>query len=120
VGAATATPDRTVIALEGDGSAMYTLQALWTMARENLNVRVLLSANHGYQILKSELARIGAGKSERRATAVLCIDNPTLDWGALANGHGVTASRVDNLDSLASEFRRALASHGPNLIEVVM
>ena len=119
-GAAIASPDRTVVVLEGDGSAMYTLQALWTMARENLNVKILVFANRGYQILKSELASIGAGKSERKATAILTVDNPALDWVALAKGHGVAASRVDNLDSLASEFRRALASHGPNLIEVVM
>ena len=119
-GAAIASPERTVVVLEGDGSGMYTLQALWTMARENLNVKVLVFANHGYQILKSELASINAGKSEGKATPILTLDNPTLDWVALAKGHGVAASRVDNLDSLASEFRRALTSHGPNLIEVAM
>ena len=119
-GAAIASPDRTVVALEGDGSAMYTLQALWTMARENLNVKILVFANRGYQILKAELANITAGKPERRANGILTMDNPALDWVALAKGHGVAASRVDNLDSFASEFRRALASHGPNLIEVAM
>jgi acetolactate synthase-1/2/3 large subunit len=77
-------------------------------------------ANRGYQILKAELANITAGKPERKANGILTMDNPALDWVALAKGHGVAASRVDNLDSLASEFRRALASHGPNLIEVAM
>jgi acetolactate synthase I/II/III large subunit len=119
-GAAIASPDRTVIVLEGDGSAMYTLQALWTMARESLNIKILVFANRGYQILKAELANITAGKPERKATGILTMDNPALDWVALAKGHGVAASRVDDLDSLASEFRRALASRGPNLIEVVM
>ena len=119
-GAAIASPDRTVVVLEGDGSAMYTLQALWTMARENLNVKILVFANRGYQILKAELANITAGKPERKANGILTMDNPALDWVALAKGHGVAASHVDNLGSLASEFRRALASHGPNLIEVAM
>ena len=119
-GAAIASPDRTVIVLEGDGSAMYTLQALWTMARESLNIKILVFANRGYHILKAELAHITADKPERKATGLLTMDNPALDWVALAKGHGVAASRVDDLDSLASEFRRALASRGPNLIEVVM
>ena len=119
-GAAIASPDRTVVVLEGDGSAMYTLQALWTMARESLNIKILLFANRGYQILKAELANVGADLSEGKATAILTIDRPVLDWVALAKGHGVAASRVSDLDSLAFELRRALASHGPHLIEVVM
>jgi acetolactate synthase-1/2/3 large subunit len=120
VGAAIASPDRTVVVLEGDGSAMYTLQALWTMARESLNIKILVFANRGYEILKTELANVGAGIPERKATGVLTIDHPALDWVALAKGHGVAASRVDDLDSLASEFYHALASRGPHLIEVAM
>jgi acetolactate synthase I/II/III large subunit len=119
-GAAIAAADRTVVVLEGDGSAMYTLQALWTMARESLNIKILVFANRGYQILKGELANIGASKPDGRATGILSMDNPALDWVAIAKGNRVAASRVDDLDSLASEFRRALASRGPNLIEVVM
>jgi acetolactate synthase-1/2/3 large subunit len=119
-GAAIAAPDRTVIVLEGDGSAMYTLQALWTMAREGLDVKVLVFANRSYQILKGELANVGAGTPGHNASEMLNIDRPALDWVALAKGHGVAAARVGDLDSLATEFRRALASRGPHLIEVVL
>jgi acetolactate synthase-1/2/3 large subunit len=118
-GAAIASPDRTVVVLEGDGSAMYTLQALWTMAREKLNIKILVFANRGYQILKGELANISPAQPEGKASGILTLDNPALDWVAIAKGHGVAASSVDDLDSLASEFRRALARHGPHLIEVV-
>ena len=119
-GAAIASASRPVIVLEGDGSAMYTLQSLWTMARESLDIKVLVFANHGYQILKGELAQVGAGRSGLVATGVLSLDRPELDWVALAKGHGVAAARVDDLDSLAREFRRALATPGPCLIEVAM
>ncbi len=119
-GAAIAAPGRKVIVLEGDGSAMYTLQALWTMARENLDVTVLLFANHGYQILKGELAQVRAGTPGAKAAALLGIDRPLLDWVALARGHGLEASRVDDLGSLAAALHRALAEQGPRLIEVVI
>ncbi len=117
-GAALAAPGRPVILLEGDGSAMYTLQALWTMAREGLNVKVLILANRSYQILRGEFASVGAGQPGQRATDMLNIDRPALDWVALAKGHGVQARRVDDLDALATAFRRALASPGPFLIEL--
>jgi acetolactate synthase-1/2/3 large subunit len=120
VGAAIACPDRKVIALEGDGSGMYTLQALWTMARENLDVTVLVFANRAYNILRGELANVGAGTPGLRATDMLTIDRPDLDWLALAKGHGVEAGRAANLDELAAQFRRALARKGPYLIEVAM
>jgi len=119
-GAAIASPGRTVIVLEGDGSAMYTLQSLWTMARESLDIKVLVFANRGYQILKGELAHLGARTPGRRAAEILSLDRPALDWVALAKGHGVAATRVDDLDALACEFRRALECRGPRLIEVVV
>ena len=119
-GAAIAAPGRPVIVLEGDGSAMYTLQALWTMARERLNVKVLVLANRSYQILRGEFANVGAGTPGQRATDMLDIDRPTLDWVLLAKGHGVEASRVDDLEALAAALRRALAGPGPCLIELVI
>lgn len=119
-GAAIAAPGRPVILLEGDGSAMYTLQALWTCAREALNVKVVILANRSYQILRGEFAGVGAGTPGQRATDMLSIDRPALDWVALAKGHGVDGVRVDDLDTLATALRRALAATGPYLIEVAI
>ena len=119
-GAAIGAPDRKVIALEGDGSAMYTLQSLWTMARENLDVLVLIFANRAYQILRGELANMGAGTPGRCAQDMLTLDRPTLDWTALARGNGVEASRAATLDELAQQMKHALARRGPYLIEVVL
>ena len=119
-GAAVAAPDRKVIALEGDGSGMYTLQALWTMARENLDVTVIILANRSYQILKGELKAMGAGTPGKRATDMLNLDRPALDWVALARGHGVEGVRTDTLEGFAREFERANARRGPLLIELVI
>ena len=120
VGAALAAPDRRVIALEGDGSAMYTLQALWTMDRESLDVMVIVFANRKYQILHGEFAQVGAGAPGNRANDMLGIDRPGLDWVAIARGHGLPGSRVTTLGELADAFRRSLATEGPSLIEVVL
>ena len=120
VGAAFAAPDRKVIALEGDGSAMYTLQALWTMARENLDVTVIVFANRSYKILHVELANVGAGVPGRRANDMLTLDRPNLDWIELAKGFGVEAGRAASLEELAQQFRRGLARRGPCLVELVM
>jgi acetolactate synthase-1/2/3 large subunit len=120
VGAALAAPDRRVIALEGDGSAMYTLQSLWTMARESLDVTVVVFANRNYQILRGEFAHVGAGEPGRRAADMLSLDRPALDWVALAAGHGVPACRVTTLEQFADALRRNLAAPGPGLIEVVL
>jgi acetolactate synthase-1/2/3 large subunit len=119
-GAAIGAPDRKVIALEGDGSAMYTLQSLWTMARENLDVLVLIFANRSYQILRGELASMGAGTPGRRAQDMLTLDRPALDWLSLAHGLGVEAGRATTLDELAQQMKPALARRGPYLIEVVL
>jgi acetolactate synthase-1/2/3 large subunit len=119
-GAAIGAPQRKVIALEGDGSAMYTMQALWTMARENLDVTVVVFANRAYRILRGELANVGAGTPGRKADDMLTLDRPNLDWLALAKGCGVEAGRAENLDELALQFKRGIAAHGPYLIELVM
>lgn len=120
VGAAIACPERKVIALEGDGSGMYTLQSLWTMAREGLNVTIVVLANRSYEILKGEFANVGAGMPRQKATDMMSLDRPNLDWLALARGHGVEAGRALDLEELAREFRRAMAVRGPYLIELVM
>jgi acetolactate synthase I/II/III large subunit len=120
VGAAIACPDRKVIALEGDGSAMYTPQSLWTMAREGLDVTVVVLANRSYAILKGEFANVGAGTPRQRATDMMTLDRPNLDWLALARGHGVEAGRATDLQELAREFRRAMAVRGPYLIELLI
>jgi acetolactate synthase-1/2/3 large subunit len=120
VGAAIACPERKVIALEGDGSAMYTLQAMWTMARESLNVTIIVFANRSYHILRGELANVGAGAPGQRATDMLTLDRPSLDWRSLARGHGIEAGQATDLGELARQLKRALASPGPYLIEVLM
>jgi acetolactate synthase-1/2/3 large subunit len=119
-GAAVAAPDRKVIAFEGDGSAQYTLQALWTMARENLDVTVVIFANRAYKILVGELANVGGGVPGANARSMLTLDRPDLDWVALAKGYGVEAGRATTLEELTVQFRRGLAVAGPYLIEVVM
>jgi len=120
IGASGAAPSRKVIALEGDGSAMYTLQALWTMAREQLDITIIIFANRGYRILQGELASLGSSKPGRRAIDMLTIDCPTLDWVALARGEGVEANRASNLDEFARELNRGLAMNGPYLIELII
>ena len=119
-GAAIACPDRKVVNLESDGSAMYCPQALWTQARENLNVTTLMFANRSYNILRGELRNVGAQNPGPRANDMLTLDRPTLDFVSLAKGMGVEATRVDNADDLCTAFERALAVQGPALVEVVM
>jgi acetolactate synthase-1/2/3 large subunit len=120
VGAAIAAPDRKVIAFEGDGSALYTQQALWTMASENLDVTVVIFANRAYKILLGELSNVGAAAPGHNATAMLTLDNPALDWVSLAKGFGVAAGRATTLDELAIQFKHGLATPGPYLVELVL
>jgi acetolactate synthase I/II/III large subunit len=120
VGAALACPDRQVLALIGDGSGMYTVQALWTMAREGVDVTAVIWANRTYQILKGEFDNVGAGRPGRKANDMLEIGRPDLDWVALATGMGVPASRVEDCESLTKKLQRGLAEAGPHLIEVVL
>ncbi len=117
VGAAIACPQRKVIALQADGSGMYTAQALWTMARESLDVVVVLCANRAYRILQLEVARAGIAEPGPAARALTELTNPPLDWCAIARGMGVPATRATDADSLVKELSRALADPGPALIE---
>ncbi|MCB0984225.1 MAG: acetolactate synthase large subunit [Ilumatobacteraceae bacterium] len=118
-GAAIACPDRKVVCLHGDGGAMYTVQSLWTQAREQLDVTTVIFANRSYAILNIELARVGAVGGEK-ALSMLDLGNPNLDWVHLANGMGVEAVRVDTLPAFADAFAAAMRSRGPRLIEVVL
>jgi acetolactate synthase-1/2/3 large subunit len=117
LGAAIACPERKVVCLEADGSAMYSLQALWTMARENLDVLTVIFANRRYRILDIEMARTGAGPAGPRADAMSDLSRPALDWTALARGHGVEAARAADLPTFLRLLRAALARRGPFLIE---
>jgi acetolactate synthase-1/2/3 large subunit len=119
-GAAIACPDRRVIALEGDGSAMYTVQALWTQARESLDITTVIFANRSYQILKGEFAGVGAGAPGAKAEDMLSIDRPTIDWVALSNSMGVPAVRVSRAEDLCKALDNANTAAGPGLIEVQM
>ncbi len=119
-GAALACPERRVISFQADGSAMYTLQALWTQAREGLDVITLICNNHSYRILQIELARAGIKEPGPAALKLTQLDNPPIDWVALAKGMGVEGVRVENAESLAKALGRALSDRGPQLIEMVM
>lgn len=120
VGAAIASPGRRVLALEGDGSGMYSLQSLWTMVRESLDVTVLVFANRAYRILRGEFENVGAGAPGPRAADMLSLERPELDWVALASGMGMPAARVDTLSALNAQLARAVADSGPSLIEVIL
>ena len=118
-GAAVACPDRKVVCLHGDGGAMYTVQALWTMAREQLDVTTVIFANRSYGILNIELQRVGAD-SGPQALSMLDIGNPDLDWVSLATGMGVEAVRVDEIGAFSDAFASAMLQSGPRLIEAVL
>jgi acetolactate synthase-1/2/3 large subunit len=119
-GAAVACPDRKVICMVGDGSAMYTIQSLWTQARENLDVVTIVFANRIYQILRGEFDGVGAGEPGQRAMDMLKIDRPTIDFVSLARGMGVGARAVTSADELNKALAEAIAEPGPRLIEVQM
>ena len=120
VGAAVACPDRKVVALIGDGSAMYTIQSLWTMAREQLDVTVVIFANRSYRILRGELTNMGGPAAGVNAARMLDLDKPNLDFVAIAKGHGVPGVPVNNLEDLAAALRVAANEKGPKLIELLM
>jgi acetolactate synthase-1/2/3 large subunit len=119
-GAALACPDRPVIAFQADGSAMYTLQALWTQARESLHVITLLCSNRAYRILQIELARAGVAEPGPFARQLTSLEQPVIDWVALAQGLGVPGCRVETTQALDQALGRAIAARGPSLIEVVL
>ena len=118
VGAAVACPDRRVLCLTADGSGMYTPQALWTMAREGLNVTTVVFANRDYAVLKREFSYLGVGNPGTRALDVFEIGRPDLDWVALAKGMGVPGVRVSSLDAFGKALRAGMEGEGPTLIEV--
>jgi acetolactate synthase-1/2/3 large subunit len=112
VGAAVACPTRRVLCLTADGSSMYTVQALWTMAREGLNVTTVVFANRTYAVLQREFAGLGVGPPGPRAADLFDISRPTLDWVHLAKGMGVPASLVSALDAFSKAMREGLRVMG--------
>ncbi|MCA2008199.1 acetolactate synthase large subunit [Tritonibacter mobilis] len=118
-GAAIACPDRPVITLQADGSAMYTIQALWTQARENSNVTTVILANQSYEILKGELHNVGAQPGPD-ALSMLNLDRPQLDFVALAKGMGVPGIRVEDITDLMRTIEDAAKEPGPFLIEAML
>ncbi|WP_425230266.1 acetolactate synthase large subunit [Sphingomonas sp.] len=118
-GAALACPDRRTICMVGDGSAMYTIQSLWTQAREGLPVTTIIFANNQYAILKAEYANMGAGATMGpQALAMIDIDRPTIDWVAMAKSMGVPGVQVDSVEALHAAMLRSFGGAGPSLIEV--
>jgi len=120
VGAAVASPDRKVVALQADGSAMYTLQSLWTMARERLDIVVVILSNRRYRILEMETRRTGAGEIGPRANDMMDLTRPDLDWVKLAEGQGVPGCRAATGDQFIARLREAVNQRGPMLIEAVL
>jgi acetolactate synthase-1/2/3 large subunit len=120
LGAAVAAPDRRVIALQADGSAMYTLQAWWTMAREQLDVTTIVFNNSSYAVLNMELARVGAEAGGDKARDMLDLHRPDLDFVALATGMGVPATRATTAEDFVDQLRTALATKGPTVIDAVV
>jgi acetolactate synthase I/II/III large subunit len=119
-GAAVACPDRKVICLQADGSAMYTVQSLWTQAREGLDVTTILLNNRSYAILKHELANLGAGDAGRSALDMMELDRPALDWVGLAHGMGVEGGRAKTMEEFDRHFAAGLRSEGPCLIDLML
>jgi acetolactate synthase-1/2/3 large subunit len=117
-GAALACPDRRVFCMVGDGSAMYTIQSLWTQAREGLNITTIIFANNSYAILKAEYANMGAGAPGARALAMIDIDRPRIDWLAMAKSMGVPAVAVDTAEAFHKAMVDSVNESGPCLIEV--
>lgn len=120
VGAALAAPDRKVVCPHGDGGAAYTMQALWTMAREKLDITTVIYANRSYAILNIELQRVGAIGAGPKALAMLDLHNPEMNWVKIAEGLGVEASRATTCEEFAAQYGSAMKQNGPRLIEVMI
>jgi acetolactate synthase-1/2/3 large subunit len=119
-GAAVACPDRKVVAVSGDGGAMYAPQGLWTQARERLDVTTVICANRSYAILNIELGRVGVENAGPKALAMFDMHDPVIDWVKLAESMGVEASRAETAEDFARQFESAMAGRGPRLIEAVL
>lgn len=120
IGAAVAAPGRKVLSLNGDGSAMYTVQSLWTMAREQLDVTVVVFANHSYRILNIEMGRTGSGNPGPSASKLLDLGDPKIDWVSVAKGLGVPAVRCETAEDFDAAMARAMAEPGPKFIEAAI
>ena len=120
LGAAVACPDRKVLCLSADGSGMYTLQALWSMAREGLNVTNVIFSNRAYNVLKREFLNLGVGEPGLVASKLFSIGSPDLDWVSLAQGMGVPALRANSMEELGKALLRGFQTAGPNLIELIL
>jgi acetolactate synthase-1/2/3 large subunit len=120
VGAALAAPDRKVVCPHGDGGAAYTMQALWTMARENLDVTTVIYANRAYAILNYELHRVGVAAVGENARSMLDLHNPEMNWMQIASGLGVEASRATTAEEFAAQYDSAMKHRGPRLIEAMI
>ena len=120
IGAAIACPDRKVVLLEGDGSGMYTVQSLWTMARENLDITILIFANRTYEILRGELVNVGVQNPGSKAIDMLTLDRPYIDWVNVAKGMGVEGIKVNNCENLLKVLDVGIRKDGPFLIEIII
>lgn len=119
-GAAIGAPDRKVVAMQADGSGMYTVQGLWTQARENLDVVTIVFANSAYKILQGEMVNVGVNSFGVNARKMLDLDQPKLDWCSLAKGLGVESGRATTTEEFVTLYTAALGRKGPFLIEAVM
>ena len=120
IGAAVACPERPVLALVGDGSAMYTSQALWTMVREDLDITVIVFNNRSYAILNVELERVGAEGAGDKAKAQLDLSDPPIDFAGLARSMGMSATRVSTAEGFNRALQHALDEPGPHLIDAIV
>jgi len=120
VGAAVASPGRKVVSLNGDGAAAYTIQGLWSLAREGLDVTVVIFANNVYRILGIELGRTGAGNPGPAAGRLLSLGDPNIDWVSLSKGLGVPAVRCETAEAFDAACARCMAEPGPHLIEAAL
>lgn len=122
LGAAIAAPERPVVAIQSDGSGLYTAQALWTMARESADVVVLIAANRAYNVLRTELSRHADAEAEAgpQAMRLTSLDDPAMDWVSLARGFGVPARNATTIGELRDAFASALRARGPHLIQMEM
>ena len=119
-GAAIAAPGSRIVNIQADGSAMYTLQALWTQAREKLDIVTIILANRSYGVLRAEVERVGARLDDTLAAGLLDIDDPALDWVALARGMGIEGCRATSAEQFDDMLVSALAAKGPRMIEAAI
>ncbi|MGD8728792.1 MAG: thiamine pyrophosphate-dependent enzyme, partial [Gemmatimonadota bacterium] len=119
-GAAVACPHRKVLSLQADGSGMYTVQALWTQARESLDVTTVIFSNRRYAILEMEYGRVGAGEPSPATRSLFELSRPDLDWVGLARSMGVEGGRATTAEELVKGLERGFGSSGPYLIEAVL